>query len=93
MYSCSSRPWAVRGPWPVLIHAGSRVACLQFDSPRLQLGGRASLRVGTWLHLVYRVIDSATEVPDGHDRAALPRREHEEGIVEIGIAAHRDRDP
>jgi hypothetical protein len=39
------------------------------------------------------VVDGATEVPHRHDGAALFGREHEERIVEAGLARHYDRRP
>ncbi len=38
--------------------------------------------------LVHRVVDGAAEVPHGDDGVPLSRRQHQERVVEAGVAAH-----
>ena len=62
----------------------------KLQTPAGDLGGgrRSSARLAGHVDFVDGIIDGAAEVPHGNDRVPLGRRQHQERIVEAGIAGH-----
>ena len=88
---CSVRPWRVAGGGR---RAGGVERSRELVTPhrelllRLGAGGGTQRPLTVRRHFVHRIVHRAAEVPHGHNRIALGRRQHQERVVEGGIARH-----
>ena len=82
MNGCRRRPCGVCGVRAV-------EAARQLLAPELDgLAARRQAAAAARRLLVDRIVDRAAEVPDRHDRAALVGGQHQERVVEAGLARH-----